>query len=109
MFGKPAWFREKQFGWGLIPVRWQGWLYAATWLFVLIAPFLLLLFRMQAIQAVVWMLVMMTALFADVRSILKAMRREATAPPQPATTPLLYIDDDKTPVVTRNFDLQLRR
>ena len=24
MFGKPQWFRPKAFGWGLVPITWQG-------------------------------------------------------------------------------------
>ena len=24
MFGKPEWFREKTWGWGLTPTKWQG-------------------------------------------------------------------------------------
>ncbi len=30
MFGNPAWFRKKTVGWGLRPVSWKGWLYAAV-------------------------------------------------------------------------------
>ena len=104
MFGKPEWFREKTFGWGLTPIRWQGWLYACVWIGVLIIPFLVLLARQQTWQAVVWLLFSLGGLMWDVRDILRSMRQKD----KPAE-PTLYIDDDNPNVETRNFDLHLRR
>ena len=40
MFGSPDWFRPKTIGWGLTPVRWQGWAYALTWVSVHLRPVL---------------------------------------------------------------------
>ena len=105
MFGKPEWFREKTWGWGLSPIAWQGWLYALGWMAVLLTPFLLLIYREQPIQAGVWMLVMLAGMFADVRSIIHAGRLASKR----SSEPLLYFNDDDSPMATKHFDLHLRR
>src|SRR5207237_1611177 len=55
MFGKPQWFRAKTFGWGLVPVAWQGWIYTAGWVTAIGLPFLLLIGRHPALEAMAWM------------------------------------------------------
>lgn len=74
MFGKPHWFREKQLGWGLVPIRWQGWAYTAAWAAAIGLPFILLVDRHQGLEAIVWMAASLGVLVWDVREILKAMR-----------------------------------
>jgi hypothetical protein len=32
---KGYWFKRKLYGWGWIPVRWQGWLVILTWIILL--------------------------------------------------------------------------
>ena len=114
MFGKPAWFRAKKNGWGLVPVRFQGWVYAALWCVVIAAPFLLLTERHQAFEAMVWLAFGLGALAYDVRQILRDMHagtetaaRVQTAAASGADDGILYILDSG-PVATRNYNLRLK-
>ncbi|MBW8883700.1 MAG: hypothetical protein JF612_02755 [Planctomycetia bacterium] len=74
MFGKPQWFRAKTVGWGLVPIRWQGWIYAACWVGGIALPFMLLLARHQPFEATAWIGLTVSALTYDVRQILGAIR-----------------------------------
>lgn len=55
MFGKPDWFRPKSTGFGLIPVRWQGWAYFAGWVGTIGLPFWLMIARHQSLEALLWL------------------------------------------------------
>jgi hypothetical protein len=118
MFGKPQWFRPKAIGWGLIPVSWQGWTYSAGWALVIGLPFLLLLGRHQALEAMTWLGLSAGALTYDVWHILRsfgAPRGGGSGAPAAGAPKsddnILYILDSRPgqPVATRNYNLQLRR
>ena len=115
MFGKPQWFRPKTFGWGLVPVAWQGWIYAAGWMTAIGLPFLLLLGRHQALEALAWMGLSVGALTYDVWQILRAIRGPYGNAPAAASAKsddsVLYILDSRPgqAVATRNYNLQVRR
>jgi hypothetical protein len=101
MFGNPVWFREKEVGWGLVPVTWQGWLYAAAWLAVVACPFVLLVERQQAIEALIWMAASSSTLAWDVRGILQSKRR---------SDDVLYIGEDGLDqAATRRFSFHWRK
>jgi hypothetical protein len=106
MFGKPEWFRDKTFGWGLTPITWQGWLYTLAWMGVIAGPFVLLLSRENPLGAGTWMTAMIAALVWDVWMIKRA--RQAALKPPVKNEPVLYIGDDEQ-LSTKNLDLQLRR
>ena len=106
MFGQPSWFREKKFGWGLVPVTWQGWGYAAIWSGVLIAPFMLLVGRHLAFEALIWLGASVSMLLWDVRQILRAKRESSPV------DDVLYIGDEElvtNGVSTDRFDFLWRR
>jgi hypothetical protein len=109
MFGKPDWFKDKKVGWGLTPIKWQGWAYTLVWGAVIAGPFLLLISRENGMGAGVWMLAAMGGLIWDVWQI----KRARYAPPVAAAKkkePVLYIgDDEATELSTKNLDMQLRR
>jgi hypothetical protein len=122
MFGKPAWFRPKTIGFGLVPVAWQGWAYTAGWITTIVLPFLLLLGRHQAIEAMAWMGLALMALAYDVRQIWRGFRpfrpspaASKAAPPQspPAQQKdhILYILDSQPgqPVATGKYALHVGR
>ena len=115
MFGKPQWFRPKTFGWGLVPISWQGWLYAATWTGAIGLPFLLLIGRHQALEAMAWMGLSVTALTYDVWHILRSFRAPAASGSAAAASrsddKVLYIMDSRPgqAVATRNYHLQVRQ
>jgi hypothetical protein len=115
MFGKPQWFRAKRFGWGLVPITWQGWGYTSAWLAAIVLPYLLLLERHQAWEATIWMTLGSGALAYDVRQILRAMRGTsaglAKAGGPNADEDILYILDTPatSPVATRNYNLRLKQ
>jgi hypothetical protein len=117
MFGKPQWFRPKTFGWGLVPITWQGWIYAAAWVGAVALPFLLLIGRHQPLEALVWMGLSVSALTCDVWHILRAIRGPRSGSSGAAATAsaksddnVLYIMDSRPgqPVATRNYNLQVR-
>jgi hypothetical protein len=85
MFGKPEWFREKSLGWGLVPVRWQGWVYALAWSGVIAAPFLALLTTRREVEAMIWLAASLGALLWDVRDVLHGIREQRKE--------VLYIDE----------------
>ena len=104
MFGKPDWFKAKRFGWGITPISWQGWSYTATWVGIVILPFLLLIGQHLAVESILWLTAAMGTLVWDVRQILTAMRSVADKD-------VLYIDESETlseQFVTRNFEFRLR-
>lgn len=103
MFGKPNWFRPKTFGWGLVPVTWQGWIYSLVWALIISAPFLFLLLRTQWIEAVVWMVAAIGVLTWDVRAILRAINAA-----EQANTFYIGEDDAEDHVETENYDLHVR-
>lgn len=106
MFGQPDWFKAKTIGWGLVPTRWQGWVYAAVWTTAIAVPFILLLSRHLVPEAMVWMGASVGALVWDVRQILRAMHA-----PVATHSDVFYIGDDQadpTRLATRNFDLHVR-
>ena len=104
MFGKPAWFREQQLGWGLFPVAWQGWAIGGAWMAAMLGPCLLLLALGKNCEAIVWLIAMLSGVFAEIRSIKQALRN-STKPVESA----LYSSDSGSQAETRNFDLHLRR
>ena len=104
MFGKPTWFRPKVFGWGLVPISWQGWLYTLSWLGVLLLPFFLLLRREQPMEATIWLAVTIGALVWDTRLILRAMNKKED-------DEVFVIDENETESQqfgTRNYDMHIR-
>jgi len=114
MFGQPQWFRPKTFGWGLVPITWQGWLYSGGWIVTIVLPFLLLLGRHQPLEAAAWMTLTISALSYDVFQILRSYRGSPAGASATAATKtddgVLYILDSRPgqPVATRNFNLQVR-
>jgi hypothetical protein len=116
MFGNPNWFRPKTMGWGLTPIRWQGWAYALTWIGVIGLPFVSMLWWEMAPQALVWLGVMTGGLIYDVRDIRRQMQQvsfQANGPAAPiaADKDVLYIGDSDAgtrPLATRNYSLKLK-
>ena len=106
MFGNPDWFREKQIGWGIVPIAWQGWRYVALWTLVMACPFAALLAFQLAPESLIWLALSMSALLLDVRQILKSKRRSLDN-----AGDVLYIGDEESDderLATRHFDLSLR-
>ncbi len=104
MFGKPEWFKEKTFGWGLTPITWQGWVYTLVWLGVLVLPFLAFLFIVgKAPEACLWLGFGIMVLFWDVKSIIREMRYLAAGD-------VFVIDEetDSSHLDTRNYDMHIR-
>lgn len=98
-FGKPEWFVEKTFGWGLTPVTWQGWLYTLIWVGAMILPFAMLMERQHVWEAFVWLFAIAALLVHDVWHIVQAKRaaaRKTAAPPvaKPVNKDVLYIGND---------------
>jgi hypothetical protein len=87
MFGKAEWFRLKTVGWGLRPVVWQGWMYSAAWMGVIGGPFISLVLRHQAAEALVWLAASLGLLGWEVRGIRRELRSSDN-------NGLLYIGDD---------------
>jgi len=117
MFGSPHWFRPKTLGFGLIPIRWQGWAYTAAWSSAIGLPFLVLVGRQQVFEALVWVGLSLSALTYDVWHILRAFRQPhgssggpAAGRPSPRDDKVLYILDSQPgqPVATRNYNLHVR-
>ena len=105
MFGKPEWFCEKKVAWQLKPACWQGWAYSIVWLGIIALPFLCLLAVSRAPEALIWLMVTGGYLVWD----LKKMAKPKAAAESPED--VLYISDDEndSPVVTQNYELELRR
>lgn len=106
MFGKPEWFKQKRIGFSLTPICWQGWLYTATWLAVVLVPFLALFLNSLGIESLIWMTATLGAATLDVKAVLKAMKK------MHADEDVLYIDDSETvseELATRHYDFRLRR
>jgi hypothetical protein len=75
VFGKPHWFRVKTIGWGLVPIRWQGWAYTASWIAVITLPFVLFLARHQSLEAMAWLTLAVGGLTYDVWHLVRAIRK----------------------------------
>jgi hypothetical protein len=109
MFGKPAWFRKRTVRWGLRPVSWKGWLYAAVWVAVIGVPFIGLVANHLFFESVVWVVVMMLALVWDVRQV----RREMDAVQGDSSPEVMVIDEHTEPdpsyFATRSYDFRLRQ
>lgn len=106
MFGKPEWFKQERIGWGLTPICWQGWLYAAIWLAVVSVPFFVLILNWLVVESLIWLAASLVAARLDVGAVLKPMK---TVQPD---EDLLYIDDSETvseELATRHYDFRLRR
>lgn len=104
MFGKPEWFKKKTWGWGLVPITREGWIYTGVAAGIVAVPFNLLLFTRGVPEAAIWMLASAGFLVWDVRQIIRAIDG-----PEPAKD-LFYIgDDEHDSVQTRQLDLKLRR
>ena len=116
MFGNPQWFRPKTLGFGLIPVRWQGWAYTAAWSSAISLPFLVLVGRHQVFEALVWAGLSLGALIYDVWHILRAFhpQKSSSSPAAGRTSPpddkVLSILDSQPgrPVATRNYNLRVQ-
>ena len=107
MFGKPDWFRVKTVGWGLRPVKWKGWLYSVAWGAAICLPFVALLSNRLGVEAIIWLVVAMSAFLWDVRQIVRQINR-----PERVDDDVLIIDDDErnpTGHATRSYDLNWRR
>ena len=108
MFGNPGWFRKKTVGWGLRPVSWKGWMYAAIWVGVICIPFIGLLACHLLFESLVWAVVMMVALLWDVHHI----RRGMDTARKDREEDILVIDEDTEPdpsyYATRSYDLRVR-
>lgn len=102
MFGKPEWFREKAWGWGLVPITREGWIYTWLWTAVMVAPYVVLVSFHRWPESFVWLAASLAALVWDVRQILAAKH------PKPAKD-VLYIGDEDDSVQTSKLDLRLRR
>ena len=77
MFGNPRWFRPKTFGWGLVPITWQGWVYTLVWAALAAGPFnVLLLYVHQWPLAVLWLVAIIAIACWDVAAILAQMPRD---------------------------------
>jgi len=105
MFGKPAWFKKKTFGWGLMPVCWQGWVYTLVVAGVIAIPFNFLLFVWPGgiVKAMVWFVASIGLVIWDAREIMQAIEQEERKN-------LFHIgaEDTDSQVATRNFDLHVR-
>ena len=102
MFGKPEWFKENVWGWGITPVAWQGWAYTAAWVTIATVPYLAFYFSGRLPEALIWLAAMIVGLVWDVRQILAAKH------PKPVQD-VLYIGDEDDSVQTSKLDLRLRR
>jgi hypothetical protein len=101
MFGKPEWFREKTWGWGLTPITWQGWVYTAIWVTVMVIPYLYLLRWERWPEAHIWLTAWVIALVWDVKQIIDAKRRPERD--------VLYISDEEDEAGVGQLDLRVRR
>lgn len=112
MFGNPTWFRPKVVGWGVKPVAWQGWAYAAGWIAVMLLPFVALLLRHQGIEALAWLACSGACLWYDVAQIRRALIPPVIARPQPtrpANDGIWFLGEESPRAATPNFDLRLKR
>src|ERR1700704_1112413 len=106
MFGKPNWFRPKTFGWGLVPITWQGWAYTLAWGGLLVLPFWGLILRHQVVEGLAW-IGCGTRLFCfDVRSRLRAMKPPVLSNSKQQDD-VLYIGPESgaAELATRKYDM----
>ena len=100
-FGKPQWFRRKQAGWGLVPVRWQGWAYAAAWSAIVSLPFVGLIGQHLFWEAGVWLLAAGSLLVWDIHQV-----RRALEPPPETEALAIEVPSAASSVTTRRFRLR---
>lgn len=110
MFGKADWFEPKKFGWGLRPVKWQGWVYTGAWASTICLPFVALLANSGIWEALIWMGSTIALLVWDVWQIRKGIPSLNGAAETPRDD-VLYIGDDEPGdrLATARFDMELRR
>ena len=109
MFGKAEWFEPKKFGWGLRPVKWQGWVYTGAWGSAIVMPFLALLVNSGFLEALIWMAATIALLVFDVRQIRRRIPSLNSGDTTDPKDDVLYIGDDDDRLATANFDMELRR
>ncbi|KGP64254.1 hypothetical protein EP47_04175 [Legionella norrlandica] len=75
MFADPKWFtRRKYTGWGITPKTWQGWLYLAVWLAILmVAAYLMKSFHLSQLLQTIIMLAIVLILGIDALDIARKM------------------------------------
>jgi len=102
MFGKPQWFKAKTIGFGLVPIRWQGWIYVGCWVAGMALPFMLLLARHQPLEATAWLALAIGALTYDIWHIRRAIRGPLASPSTyagasnpPRKEAVFYISDSR--------------
>ena len=69
MFGNPRWFGKKTIGLRCVPVTWKGWAYSAGWAALVMLPFMVLASSGRAMEALIWLAVMIVAWTWDMRAI----------------------------------------
>lgn len=106
VFGKPEWFRPKSIGWGLTPVKWQGWIFAASWLAAILFPFIYLISHSLLPEAFTWVALSLAALIREVAQILNQTAGQRQKQPDSTRE---HDPAGGGQVATRYFDLQLRR
>ena len=99
MFGKPQWFREKNLGWGLVPITWQGWVYSTLWGSVIVGPTIALVATKGAVESLIWMGASTAVLVWDVRKV----RQELKGPVESGFPKLRMLFDVEH---TEHLDLQ---
>jgi hypothetical protein len=105
MFGDPSWFRPKEWGWGLVPITWQGWAYTFLWVALIVLPFYGLFFSGKVLESFIWMTLASGALVYDVHLILCAMH----APP--AAEPVVVAEEPSAaeePADERKYDFYIQ-
>lgn len=102
MFGKPEWFREKVWGWGLVPITWQGWAYTAVWVAVMVVPFTGFISFHRWPEAFIWLGATLGGLIWETKKIIDAKH------PKPKKDVLYIGDDEDESVKTSKLDMRLR-
>ena len=54
MFDSKYWFAQKTFGWGATPNTWQGWLFTALYISIVIGFTMLMARDQQAVKNPLW-------------------------------------------------------
>ena len=105
VFGRPEWFRPKSVGWGLTPVKWQGWVFAASWSVVTLFPFIYLMCHSLLPEAFTWVVLSLAALIREVAQILNQIAGQRQ---RDVDSIRAHVPAEGGQVATRHFDLQLR-
>jgi hypothetical protein len=106
MFGKAEWFKKGRLSWGMIPVCWQGWLYLATWLAVVLLPFFFLRRNLLMVESLIWMGASLAAAGLDARAVLRTLQRV-----EPSEDALRDAESESVSeeLATRNYEFRLHR